>query len=103
MKMISCVLHYRVNTNKLAEFEHYAKLWISLVAKFGGQHQGYFLPSEGENDLAIAIFTFSSLAAYEDYRFASFSDNACLAAFEYAKHTRCIKSYKRSFFRPIFD
>ena len=101
--MISCVLHYRIDAHKLAEFEHYAKLWIKLVNKFGGQHQGYFLPSEGENDLAIAIFTFSSLAAYEDYRIASFKDEACIAAFDYAKQTNCIVSYKRSFFRPVMD
>ena len=49
--MVTCVIHYRVDADKLAEFEHYAKLWISLVNKFGGQHQGYFLPSEGDNDL----------------------------------------------------
>jgi len=101
--MISCVIHYQVDANKLVEFEQYAKSWIGLVAKFGGQHQGYFLPSEGDNNLAIAIFTFSSFAAYETYRETSFKDEECLAAFEYAKKTACIVSYKRSFFRPVFN
>ncbi|OUR81022.1 NIPSNAP family protein [Marinomonas sp. 42_23_T18] len=101
--MMSCVIHYQVDANKLVEFEQYAKTWIGLVEKFGGQHQGYFLPSEGDNNLAIAIFTFSSLGAYEIYREASFGDAECLAAFEYAKTTACIVSYKRSFFRPVFS
>lgn len=101
--MISCVIHYQINADKLVEFEHYAKCWIHLVPKFGGQHQGYFLPSEGENTLAIAIFTFPSLASYEVYRKASFKDKECQAAFDYAKQTACIASYKRSFFRPVFE
>jgi hypothetical protein len=71
--------------------------------KFGGIHHGYFLPSEGANNIALALFTFPSLAAYEEYRTASFSDEACIAAFEYAKETECIVSYERSFLRPVFD
>ena len=31
----------------MKEFEHYVRLWIPLVEKFGGKHHGYFLPSEG--------------------------------------------------------
>lgn len=100
--MISCVIHYRIDAHKVAEFEHYAKRWISLVKQFGGQHHGYFLPSEGENDLAIAIFSFPSFALYEQYRHDSLKDDACLSAFAYAKETACILSYKRHFFRPVF-
>lgn len=101
--MISCVIHYQIDANKLVEFERYAKSWIRLVAKFGGQHQGYFLPSEGDNNLAIAIFTFPSLARYETYRTDSFKDKDCQEAFDYAKQTACILSYKRNFFRPVFE
>ena len=58
--------------------------------------------SEGANNIALALFSFPSLAAYEDYRTRSFQDPDCLAAFAYAKETRCIVSYERSFFRPVF-
>ena len=71
--------------------------------KFGGQHQGYFLPSEGVSNVALALFTFSSLTAYETYRKDSFQDAECIAAFDYAKETQCIVSYERSFFRPVFS
>ncbi|GAB7542650.1 hypothetical protein CS8_023160 [Cupriavidus sp. 8B] len=63
--MITCYLRYIVDPNKLKEFEHYGKLWIPLVEKFGGQHHGYFLPSEGANNVALALFSFPSLALYE--------------------------------------
>ncbi|MDG9760828.1 NIPSNAP family protein [Pseudomonas sediminis] len=101
--MITCYLRYIVDPYKLKEFEHYAKLWIPLVERFGGTHHGYFLPSEGANDVALALFSFPGLAEYECYRKDSLADAECQAAFRYAEETRCILSYERSFFRPVFD
>lgn len=101
--MVTCYLRYVIDPFKLREFEHYGKLWIPLVEKFGGRHHGYFLPSEGANNIALAMFSFASLADYERYRAASAEDSACQAAFKYAEDTRCIVSYERSFFRPVFE
>ncbi|MCL6416407.1 NIPSNAP family protein [Aestuariirhabdus sp. Z084] len=101
--MITCYLRYVIDPYKIDAFETYAKMWIPLVAKFGGSHNGYFLPSEGANNIALALFTFPSLAAYEQYRKDSFNDPECLSAFKYAEETRCIISYERSFFRPVFE
>ena len=101
--MVTCYLRYVIDPARLADFEHYGKLWIPLVEKFGGKHHGYFLPSEGANNIALALFTFSSLAAYEAYRTKSFSDPECLAAIEFAKKTNCVVSYERSFLRPVFE
>lgn len=100
--MITCYLRYVIDPDKVEEFEHYGKLWLALVEKFGGAHHGYFLPSEGANNIALALFSFPSLAAYEQYRIQSLQDAACQAAFKYAKDTQCILSYERSFFRPVF-
>ncbi len=101
--MVTIYLRYVVDPYKLKEFEHYARLWIPLVNKLGGTHHGYFLPGEGANNIALALFTFDSLTAYETYRKASFADPECRAAFKYAEETRCILSYERSFFRPVFS
>lgn len=100
--MVTCFLKYTIDPYKAEEFEAYAKMWIPLVQKFGGTHQGYFLPSEGANNIALALFTFPSLATYEKYRTDSMLDPECIAAFNYAKETRCIVSYERNFFRPVF-
>ncbi|MEN7342978.1 MAG: NIPSNAP family protein [Pseudomonadota bacterium] len=100
--MITCYLRYQIDADKLADFEHYAKLWIPLVEKFGGQHHGYFLPKESASDLAVALFTFPSLAEYETYRVASESDADCQAAFKFARKTRCIVRYERQFLKPVF-
>jgi hypothetical protein len=101
LHMITCYIEYVIDENKIKEFEHYARLWIPLVNNFGGKHLGYFLPSEGANNIALALFTFPSLATYEQYRHTSYEDAACIAAFDYAQQTQCIKSYQRSFFRPL--
>ena len=101
--MVTCYLRYIIDPAKVKEFESYGKQWIRLVEKLGGKHHGYFLPSEGANNIALALFTFPSLAAYEDYRTKSFADPECLAAFKYAEETKCVLSHERSFFRPVFE
>ena len=99
--MITCTLTYRIDPYQVDAFETYAKLWIHLVNRMGGQHHGYFLPHEGASDLAWAMFSFPSLASYEAYRAEMAEDPECQAAFDYAKKTRCILSYQRSFTRPV--
>jgi hypothetical protein len=101
--MVTCFLRYVIDPAKIAEFEHYGKRWIPLVNRFGGVHHGYFMPSEGANNIALALFSFPSLAAYETYRESSVHDPECQAAFAYARETQCIVSYERSFFRPVFE
>lgn len=100
--MVTCYIKYIVDPYKLKEFELYGKLWIPLVEKFGGKHHGYFLPSEGASNVALAMFTFPSLAEYEGYREKSLQDMDCIKAFKYAEETQCIISYERTFFRPVF-
>ncbi len=99
--VITCYVRYIIDPKKLAEFEHYAKLWIPLVQRFGGQHHGYFLPSEGANNIALCLFSFPSLADYENYRKDSLNDKECIETFKYADDTDCIVSYERSFLRPV--
>ena len=99
--MVTCFLTYRVDMYKLAEFETYAGLWIPLVERFGGIHHGYFLPHESDSDLAVALFSFPSLAEYEKYRVSSLADPECQAAYAFAKETRCIISYERRFLRQL--
>ncbi len=101
--MITCYLHYVIDPYKLKEFETYGKMWIPLVNRFGGTHHGYFMPHEGANNIAYALFSFPSLAAYEDYRTKSREDVDCQTALAYAERTRCILSFERSFLRPVFE
>ena len=100
--MITCHLQYVVESTKLREFEHYCRMWLPLIKKFGGIHHGYLLPSEGASNIALGSFSFESLAAYEQYRIKSLDDPECQVAFKFAKESRCFLSYKRTLFRPVF-
>jgi hypothetical protein len=101
--LITCYLRYVIDPYKLAEFEAYAKLWIPLVNRMGGVHHGYFLPSEGASNIALALFSFPSLATYEAYRARIPDDPECREALALGERTRCIVSYERSFMRPVFE
>ena len=100
--MVTCHLKYVIDPFQLDVFEQYGKKWIELVNRFGGQHHGYFMPGEGANNIAYALFSFNSLAEYENYRELSFTDNECLEMFKLANDTKCILSYERTFLKPIF-
>jgi len=100
---VTCYLRYEIVASKVDDFEEYARRWIPLIEKFGGRHHGYFLPHESANDLAIAMFTFPSLRAYEDYRTASSRDQDCQSAYEFARKSECIRRYDRQFLRPVLQ
>jgi len=101
--MVTCYIKYVIDPYKLDDFENYAKMWIPLVNKLGGTHHGYFLPHEGANNVAIALFSFPGLTAYEEYREKMAIDPECQKAFKYAEGTRCVVSNERSFMKPIFE
>lgn len=101
--MVTCYIKYTIDPFKKKEFEHYAQLWMPLVEKFGGKHHGYFLPHEGADNIALALFSFSSLSEYESYRTKAAQDKECLDAMAYYERTRCFLSYDRTFMKPMLE
>jgi hypothetical protein len=101
--VITCVVDYTIDPSKTAEFERFAKAWIELVNKHGGQHHGYFLPSEGSSDRALALFSFPSLAEYERYRTLFGTDPEFIAADRIRDESGCVKRYDRTFMRPLLS
>lgn len=99
--MITCHIKYEVDPDKMVAFEAYARRWIELVPRFGGVHHGYFLPSEGANDLALAIFSFPSLTAYAQYREDAAMDPDVIEANRIAIDSKCFRRYERTFFKPL--
>jgi hypothetical protein len=99
--MITCFLEYRIDPKKIAEFERYGRMWMELIARFGGTHHGYFLPGEGHSHTALALFSFPSFADYEAYRTAAATDGEVQAAVRYMDETGCVQSWDRRFFRPV--
>lgn len=101
--MITCVVEYTIDAAKTAEFERFDRAWIGLVDKHGGTHHGYFLPSEGASDRALALFSFPSLTDYESYRALFGVDPEFIAADQIRDDSGCVLRYERSFMRPLLS
>lgn len=101
--MITCHVRYEIDPDQLDAFERFARRWIALVDRSGGTHHGYFLPAEGASDVAYALFSFPSLAAYEQYRSRFGRDPEFVAADAIRDESGCVSRYERTFLRPILD
>lgn len=101
--MITCVVDYEIDPRQIDAFEEFARRWIDLVNQNGGSHHGYFLPAEGSSDRALALFSFPSLARYEEYRTKFGSDPEFVEADRIRDDSGCVKRYDRSFMRPLLS
>jgi hypothetical protein len=117
--LITCFLRYTIDPAKLAAFEHYARVWMRLIEKYGGAHHGYFVPGdgatesfsaafsfpgigeEGPDNIAVALFSFPSVETYEAYRREVANDPECLAATNHYEQTKCFTKYERTFMKPV--
>jgi hypothetical protein len=54
--MTTCFIKYIIDPSKIADFEHYGKLWIDLVNEMGGLHHGYLLPLKEQIIYASFLF-----------------------------------------------
>ena len=114
--MITCFLRYTIDPDRLAEFEHYARMWMRLIEKYGGTHHGYFVPDdvppsaafsfrgvgeEGPENIAVALFSFPTVEAYEIYRRDVVADPECLAVTIHYEQTKCFTKYERTFMRAV--
>ncbi len=99
--MITCHIRYEIDPDQVEAFERFGRRWIELVNRAGGTHHGYFLPAEGASDIAYALFSFDSLAAYERYREGFGKDPDFIAADRIREESGCVRRYERSFLRPV--
>ena len=114
--MITCFIRYTIDPEKLSDFEHYAQTWMRLIEKYGGTHHGYFVPGEappnaafsfagigeeGPPNVAVALFSFPSIEAYEKYRRDVANDSDCLAEARHRNETKCFTKYERTFLTPV--
>jgi hypothetical protein len=98
---ITVFIRYQLDPFKRDEFEQYARRWLRIIPKCGGELVGYWMPHEGTNNIAYALISFESLAAYEAYRARLRADPEGVANFRFAEEQRCILAEERSFLRPV--
>lgn len=98
---VTCCIRYVLDPHKLEAFEAYARRWHEIIPACGGELLGYFLPHEGTNNIALAMISFESLAAYEAYRARLKASPEGAANFRFAQQERFILSEERTFLRPV--
>lgn len=94
---ITCFIRYQIDPFQRDAFKRYAENWGRIIPRCGGHLVGYFLPSEGTNDIAWGLIAFDSLAAYETYRARLKSDSEALENFSMAQSKRIILREERTF------
>ena len=98
---ITCFIRYTLDPYKLDAFQTYAKRWLTLIPKNGGDLIGYFIPHEGTNNIAFALISFRSLADYEVYRIHLRDDPDSVANFRFAQAEKFILSEERTFLSKV--
>ena len=98
---VTCCIRYVLDPFKRDEFEKYAQNWNRIIPRCGGDLLGYFMPHEGTNNIALAMISFESLAAYETYRARIKTDPEGTANFDFAQKEKFILSEERKFLRPV--
>jgi len=98
---ITVFIRYQLDPFKRAMFEQYAKAWLTIIPKCGGDLIGYWMPHEGTNNIAFALISFESLAAYENYRARLRADQEGMANFHFAEENQFILAEERTFLRKV--
>jgi NIPSNAP len=98
---VTVFIRYQIDPFKREQFEHYARQWLSIIPRCGGELTGYFMPHEGTNNIAFALISFDSLAAYERYRAVLCADAEGRANFAFADEHKFILAEERTFLRQV--
>ena len=98
---ITCFIRYRIDPFQRDEFAAYARRWLSIIPRCGGDLLSYFLPHEGTNDIASGLIAFSGLAEYEAYRARLKADAEGQANFAFARERRFILAEERTFVERV--
>jgi hypothetical protein len=97
--MPTLCIRYKLNPNRLSDFEEYARNWPKPIERCGGKLIGYFLPTKlaGRTDSAIALIDFPTLAVYEEYRRRLTEDPDAKQNVAQVERSGCIVLENRSF------
>ena len=98
---ITVFIRYQLDPFKRAMFEEYARRWLTIIPKCGGDLVGYWMPHEGTNNIAFALISFVNLAAYETYRARLRADKEGMDNFNFAEENKLILAEERTFLRRV--
>ena len=98
---VTVFIRYQLDPFKRAMFEQYARRWLGIIPRCGGDLVGYWMPHEGTDNIASALISFENLAAYESYRARLRGDAEAMANFGFAEENKFILAEERTFLRKV--
>jgi len=112
---VFCEIRYKLDPNRLSEFEEYGRAWIKLIERHGGVHHGFFMPRPAPSDttisfpekgrsgaegVAIALYGFPDEETYNKFRREVSRDAEAAPVIERFAEPP-FQSYERSFLSPL--
>ena len=98
---ITVFIRYQLDPFQCDAFEDYARRWLTIIPKCGGNLLGYWMPHEGTNNIGYGLIAFDSLAAYETYRARLKADPEGRENFAFAQAKRLILREERTFVETV--
>jgi hypothetical protein len=99
--MLTCVIRYKIDPAKRAQFVEYSERWGQCIPRNGAQLIGYYAPEEGSATLAYGVYDIPSLAAYESYRASLREDPLGRQNFAFAQSEGFILEEDRTWLRRV--
>jgi hypothetical protein len=98
---ITCFIRYEIDPAQKEAFRRYARRWLEIIPRCGGELLGYYLPWEGTNNVAWGLIAFDGLASYEAYRARLKADPEGRENFAFAHSSRIILREERTFLENV--
>jgi NIPSNAP len=112
---VFCEIRYKLDPNRLSEFQEYGRAWINLIERHGGVHHGFFMPRPAPSDtaisfpekgrcgaegIAIALYGFPDEGTYNNFRKQISRDPEAAPIIERFAEPP-FQSYERTFLSPL--
>ncbi|MHA3914080.1 NIPSNAP family protein [Halovulum sp. GXIMD14793] len=99
--MLTCIIRYRIDPTKKAQFQQYARNWGQAIPRCGADLIGYFAPHEGSTTLAYGIYNVASLSDYEAYRTRLAEDSLGRENYEFAQKEKFLLQEDRTWLKRV--
>src|SRR5262249_48209105 len=98
---ITVFIRYQLDPFQCDAFEDYARRWLTIIPKCGGNLLRYWMPHESTHTIPHWPISCDTFAAYEASRARLKAEREGAANFRFAQEQRFILSEERTFLRPV--
>ena len=98
---VTVFIRYQLDPFTRDAFETYAKRWLDIIPRNGGDLVGYWMPHEGTNNIAFALISFRASRPMRPTGRALRADDAGARTSSSPKTQKFILAEERTFLRKL--